>query len=1219
MNNHFRLRTRAGRFVSRLVSASLTVLALGVISTPSMADVVVDQQPLIIQRTLPPNIVLMFDDSGSMANDYMPDTLSDTSTDGFRNSSINGTYYNPNTTYKAPPKADGKSSYNTPSDIVSAYKDGFLDTSTVDVTSFTGNKDYFTKRTTTETTTYPATPTCPNGYTWNGSTCASGRQTRDPSSWNCLSGDGNANTNHVCSTNKKNYFTYSVTVSGANAQRYVGKNGDCAKLSVASEKAVCDDSPATRINVATWFSYYRARILMAKTGLMNSFSNIDPTYRVGFGSIDGGNVSGLGDGYFPFTTSITSNNKQVSYSSGLAKVKPFGDGSTDTQRAKFWSWLEGEVPNGGTPLQQALDFVGQYYKTDDPWSAMKSDPDYDTAASHSELACRQSYTILTTDGFWNGNNPATAIGNADNTKVTNTGPNQKTYTYTPAAPFSDTNSLTLADVAQYYWVNDLRPDTPNEVPVNKDVDPAFWQHMTTFTLGLGFVPTGITPSTATVDDIFSWSRNGPAIANFSWPKPAADSQNNIADLAHAAVNGRGGFYSATTPQAFTDGLKDALKRAEERVGTGASLAANSTQLKTGTKAYQATYVTAKWTGDLKALSIDANTGAIATASDWVASKVLPAFGSRKVYTYNVAATGTNPTVFQFNSANLNLLSTAQQNALGSTAAEQQTVIDYLLGDNSKESTQKGGTLRSRDTALGDIVNSQPVYVGEPTANQFVGKTFKGSTSFASYATSKSGRTGRILVAANDGMLHAFNAADGKEVYAYLPSSVITSNLKSLANTNYGGTSLPHQYFNDGELTVADVYFGPSGSESWHTVAVGTTGRGKAKAVYALDVTDPATFKLLWERSAADGLANSDYIGQMTGKPVIAQTANGTWSVLIGNGYNSANNTAALLQFGVTDGTLTVHAVSDTGTGNGLAAPAVWIGEPANGISTLAYAGDAKGQVWKFVLNDGTDPKPSSTGSLVFKAVDKDGNAQPITAGMLMGRDPTTGNLWLFFGTGKYLTSSDLDSRATQTWYGIIAQSPSSDTVVSNLSNGRSALVKREILVETAGSAATKDTPAVSPGRAITATPAVSDIDTKSGWYMDLISPLNGAEGERIVTPNIFQGSVLLGTTRIPQAVDACNPSGRGWIMAVNPFTGTAATTSFFDLNGNGAINDDDALKSGGKTYTNSGIGFSSLPNNPIFVGGVMLVSFDNGSNSSINTAGTQGSFTRVSWRELINP
>ncbi|PXV54064.1 type IV pilus assembly protein PilY1 [Dyella jiangningensis] len=1217
MKNHFRLRTRAGRFLGRLISSSLTVLAVGVISTPSMADVVVDQQPLIIQRSLPPNIVLMLDDSGSMDNDFMPDTLSDSSANGFRNATVNGTYYNPAVTYKPPPMADGKSSYPTPTDISAAYRDGFRDRRTVDVTGFSDTQAYYTQLSATDT--YTATPTCPSTYNWNGSTCVNNRnQTADPTRWSCKSGDGNPDANHVCSTTtKKSYFTYTTLDKGAYTQHYVGKDGDCAKLSTSSNRAACDDSVDTRINVATWFSYYRTRMLMAKSGVMNSFSGLDPTFRVGFGSIDGGNVDGLGTGYYPFSTTVTRGRTTTTYKSGLARVKPFGDGASGTQKAKFWAWLEGGVASGYTPLQQALDFVGQYYQTDDPWASMSSDPDFDTAAASAELACRQSYTILTTDGFWNGDNPSTKIGNADNTSAKRTGPNDQTFVYTPAAPFSDSYSLTLADVAHYYWINDLRPNTANQVPTNKE-DPAFWQHMTTFTLGMGFAPTNIKPATATYDDIMAWSRGGTAIANFSWPQPSSDSENNIADLAHAAINGRGGFYSATTPQAFTDGLKDALKRATSRVGTGASLAANSTQLQTGTMAYQANYYTASWKGDLKALAINADTGAIATNPAWTASAVLPAYGSRKVYTYNASAASSAASVFQFNAANLNLLSGAQQKALGDTAAEQQAVISYLLGDNSNEQDKKGGRFRKRDTPLGDIVNSQPVYVGQPNANQFVGKNFNGASTFADYAAKNAKRTGRILVAANDGLLHAFNAGDGVEAYAYLPSAVITSDLKRLSSPDYGGDSLPHQYFNDGELTVADVYYGPKGSESWHTVAVGTTGRGPARAVYAIDVTDPASFKFLWERSAGDGLANSDYIGQMAGKPVIAQTANGSWSVLIGNGYNSSQGTAALLQFAIADGTLNVHATTDVGKGNGLAAPAVWIGDSANGISTLAYAGDASGQVWKFVLNDGGVATPDSTGSFVFQARNDDKVAQPITAGMLMGRDPATGNLWLFFGTGKYLTSSDLKSKATQTWYGIIVGSPSNSTIVAKLAtDGRAALVKRQILIETAGDA--KADPPVQAGRGITATPAVSDMGTSSGWYIDLISPVNGAEGERMVTSNGFQGSMLWGTTRIPQAVDACNPSGRGWVMPIRPFTGTAGTTSFFDLNGDGVIDSNDNVSSDGQTSINSGVGFGSLPNNPIFVGGVMLISFDNGSTRSIQTAGSQGEITRVSWREMVNP
>jgi type IV pilus assembly protein PilY1 len=1245
MKNHSSLRARAGRFTGRLLSVGLMVLALGVLSTPSMAAVTVDQQPLIIQKSLPPNIVLMFDDSGSMAWDFMPDakflpgattnngvTLVDL--DALRYSGNNGTYYNPGVTYTPPVKADG-TKYTTPTGIDSAFVDGFRSATTTDVTQYasdsfcdynnvssrnctSGNSTsyhyfkYYSVITTTSnnTSTYAATPTCSGSDTLvkdgsaNNGLCkrTSGGNTtyRNPSTTGCTSPDTYLPASLLCQkitqvTTNTNLFTYTVPGSnGTYTRKYIGKTGACTAASLTS--ATCDDSTTAQQNVANWFSYFRTRILMAKSGLMNSFSGLDTTFRVGFGSIDGNNDSKL-------PTGQTSKNNF-----NIANVKPFVD-----QKTAFWTWLEGETANNGTPLRSALDAVGQYYKTDQPWGSMSSDPDYGTASGNTELACRQSYTILTTDGFWNGAAASATIGDADSTAKTNSGGNSQSYTFTAAKPYRDGVSNTLADVAMYYWVNDLRTNTSNEVPVNNE-DPAFWQHMTTFTLGLGFTPTGITPAGTTVDQIFTWARGGTAINGFAWPATSSDSINNIADLAHAAVNGHGGFYSATSPEAFTSGLKDALKRATERVGTGASLAANSTQLKTGTVAYQANYYTAKWKGDLKALSINANSGAIATNPDWTAAAALPAYADRKVYSYNASAVSPNTPVFQFNAANVGMLSGTQQAALGATSAAQQILINYLLGDTSQEQ-RNGGTLRNRDTPLGDIVNSQPVYVGAPNANQFVGKSFTGSSTFASYAAGKASQAGRILVAANDGMLHAFNGSTGAEVYAYLPSAVITSNLKQIADPGYGGTDVAHQYFNDGELTVADVYYGSPGA--WHTVAVGTTGRGLAKAVYALDVTDPDVFKLLWERSASDGLTNSSYIGQMNGKPVVAQTANGSWSVLIGNGYNSSNGTAALLQFGITDGALTVHTTSDPATGNGLAAPGVWIGNAANGISTVAYAGDAKGQVWKFGLNDGTAATPSSIGTLVFTATDAGGTAQPITAGMLMGRDPATSNLWLFFGTGKYLASGDLNSTATQTWYGLIVQA-STDTVVTNLvSQGRTALVQRQILAESAGDSAA--TPPVSPGRAITAKPSTSDMGDKSGWYMDLTSPSNGAEGERIVTPNQFQGSLLLGTTRIPQATDACNPSGRGWIMALDPFSGAAASTSFFDLNGNGAINDADGVRSGNNTLTNSGIGFNSLPNNPIFVGGVMLVSFDNGSNGSVYTAGSQGDFSRVSWRELVNP
>ena len=1238
MTTTSRLRRTAAGFVGKLLYTGLAVLSIGIASTPAQAATTVDTAPLIIQASLPPNIVLMLDDSGSMVWDVMPDYnfLADTSTIALADPAINGLYYNPTVTYTPPPHADGTLYPNAT--FNAAWISGFNQSGgTVDLSSYDGSSDVsingrrsssiqysqsFIQSISTVKSTYAPTPTCPKG----GAVATSGtnkgqcvKTGRNPAVYpptpTCNNGDtydSSAGLCDVISITKKTWtlFTYTVGPQGSYTQYYVGNTGACAGASLAA--SICTEDSTVQQNVANWFSYYHTRILMAKSGLMNAFVGINPNYRVGFGSIDGG---GSGNSNYKNLPSSILYSYSDSYNGGtnyIAQVQPFGDGSatsTSKQKAAFWTWAAAVKANGGTPLRQALDAVGTYYQQDQPWKTMSSDPD---PTGTTELACRQSYTILTTDGFWNDD--FSGPGNADGANgPTITGPNAQSGGYKKAAPYSDSTGDTLADVALSYWMKDLRPTTVNEVPTSTE-DPAFWQHMTTFTLGLGFTPTGITPANTTIDQIFTWANGGAAISNFSWPVPSANSINNIADLAHAAVNGHGGFYSATSPQAFSSGLKDALKRATERVGTGASLAANSTQLQSGTVAYQANYFTAKWKGDLKAFTINSTSGAISATPNWIASQVLPTAANRTIYTFNPTASTNSYVAFQVKNGTLPTLSSAQLSALGATATDQTNMINYLRGDATLTQANNG-PYRNRDTPLGDIVNSQPVFVGAPDPNQFTGQTFTGTTSFSTYASGKAQRVGTIYVAANDGMLHAFNASTGVETYAYLPGAVITNggsqNLASLASPDYGSDSLPHQFFNDGELTVADVYM----SSSWKTVLVGTTGRGLAKAVYALDVTDPSNIQFLWERSAADGNSdgNSGYIGQMTGKPVIAQTADGTWSVLMGNGYNAGSS--ALLQFDLASGALSVHQTSGT---TGLAAPGVWINSPGTGVSNIAYAGDLSGNVFSFGINTGTTTTtatPSSTGSLLYTA--KDGGAtpknQPITSGMLVGRDAQSGNVWIFFGTGQYLSASDLSNTNTQTWYGLIVQSANttnSPVVASTMS--RADLAARAITSETNTTA--------SPARTITAAADADSQTGKSGWYIDLLSPTgtNGADvqqGERMVTPNQFQGNLLLGTTRIPTATDACNPSGSGWIMAIDPFTGTAPSANFFDINGDGKVDGNDSV--GGQPA--AGVGFSSLPNNPIFVGGNMLVSFDNGSNGNVQTSSSTGNMTRVSWRELINP
>jgi type IV pilus assembly protein PilY1 len=999
---------------------------------------------------------------------------------------------------------------------------------------------------------------------------------------------------------------------------------------------LCDDTDAARQNVANWFSYYHTRILMAKSGLMNAFATLDEDIRFGFGSINGNN-----DPEVPGTF--------VSGSTKMAQVAPFGDGTSDTRREEFWSWVDSESTGNNTPLRTALRDVGNYYKTQDqPWisgpgapeCAGKTGAEQTACENLLQLSCRQSYTILTTDGFWN-NDSITLNGsdyqingnsyNGDwdggpsaSSPVTHTDPNGVKYIYKAVAPYAGglaaSSESTLADIAMYFWLADLRPSLNDNVPTNSD-DPAFWQHMTTFTVGLfpqdTQIPykrtdTGASAST-TPAAIFAWAKGGAAVPGFAWPQPKADSPNNIGDLVHAGLDGHGGFYAASDPDAFANGIRDALRRVAQNVGSGASLAANSTKLDTGTTTYQAIYFTGTWKGDLRAFAVNGN-GTIATNATWTASAEMPAAANRTIKTCTGNCTGATvdadlsvdfKTSATFDSKN-DLC--ADSTACGATEASD--IINYLRGDASKEQSN-GGPYRSRTTALGDIVDSQPVFAGAPDTNQYAGTSLLGShTAFANNVTVRTRRK-LLYVAANDGMLHAFNAesvdADtppGTEMYAYMPKAVIKSGIKNLASQNYGETAAPHLYYNDGELAISDVQIGGN----WKTVLVGTTGRGPAKAIYALDITDPANIKLLWERSAGDGQTNSNYIGEVVGKPVIARVTGGSWVALMGNGYNSSAGTPALLQFDITTGALSVYTT--TGSANdGLSPPAVWISDATlnDNISTQAYAGDLQGNVWAFNLT-----ATGGSGTTIYTAKDSSSNTQPITAGLIVAENPADRQVWVFFGTGSVLSTFD-STDGIETWYGLIVQG--TDAVSS--SSTRSDLKQRTIVAENAATATRLAARGISIATA-------GDMTGKKGWYIDLLSPGNTTgTGERMVTPNQFQGRSLIGTTRLPTAsADPCNPSGSGWIMAIDPFTGSPSTKPFFDINQDGSFTDtaggDVVTTADGQTYVAAGVGFGSIPNNPIFVGNTMLISFDNAKTGSVNTNPQgSGAAQRLSWRELI--
>jgi type IV pilus assembly protein PilY1 len=673
------------------------------------------------------------------------------------------------------------------------------------------------------------------------------------------------------------------------------------------------------------------------------------------------------------------------------------------------------------------------------------------------------------------------------------------------------------------------------------------------------------------------------------------------------------YYLGDRPDTMIAGLTRAFaKFGSDAKGSGASLAANSTRLDTTTLTFQAQFQNSIWMGELNAFKVIPTTGALETTPLWTASSKVPAWGDRRIFV-NSKDAGVND-MDPFEWGNLTAAQQAAFNALwtgvpmGTTGEH---VLQYIRGDQSREEAAGGG-FRTRTAPagwshkLGDIVNSTPVYVGAPNPALYAqsSATWEGRATHAQFAQDNEDRMAVVWVGGNDGMLHAFNAninADGtapnvppavagglgniagEEVFAFIPNLAIETGLGQFANPNY-----QHKYFVDGDIAVADVY--DTGDDEWKTVLVATMGRG-GPGIFALDVTDPTAPQLLWELGADE----IDGLGHNIGRPVIAQVANGDWRVVFGNGPDNANGEARLVLIEVFDGDVSSIEV-DAGPANGLSAALVRDSN-ADGISDTIYAGDLEGQLWK--ITDFTGDPADADAMVLFNAVDGGGDPQPITAAPLVGRDSSTSRTWVFFGTGKYLNEDDIVDTQQQSWYGI------QDT---NVAVTRGQLVERQLTdggpIGPAPAAGVEDTRFLA--RTLEEATA-GDMDTASGWVIDL--PVTR---ERMVVPNRFQGIALVGTSRIPDASDACRPSGRGYIMAINPFSGARLTQTFFDANRDNEFGDEDLL---GDDII-SGLGINSSPNNPIFIENVMQFSKDDGTTDSVRVQGANAEARRASWREI---
>jgi type IV pilus assembly protein PilY1 len=817
---------------------------------------------------------------------------------------------------------------------------------------------------------------------------------------------------------------------------------------------------------------------------------------------------------------------------------PVADMSVAANKSLLLSRLINIDSLNGTPLRTLLRNVGRYFDqagSNSDHSALG----FSTASPILPAAdggeCQQNFAVMFTDGFYNGS----FTGGPGNTDADGAG-------VFDGGPHADTDSNTLADVAMDYYERDLSTSLPNKVPTITNVDENDKQHMVTYTVSFGLKGSLTAPP----------ADHEATTAPPPWPTPVDDTLTTADDLMHAAFNSRGLHLAGQDPQEVIDGLAAALNDIGARTGSASAVAATSQSIQEGTLIFQGRFDTDNWNGQLTAINFEV--GGIVGTTEWEASTLIPTENSRQIFTFKDTST-VDGVEFEWTN-----LTTAQQTAIGSA-----TTVNYVRGDRTLE-IASGGTLRDRVSLLGDIIFSGPSAV---TPDQFTPpyEQMPGAEGddYPAFLGDRAEREGMVYVGANDGMLHAFKVEDGVEEFAYVPQAVF-SNLSALSSPSYS-----HKFYVDGAITTGDAYF----SGAWHTMLVGALGRG-GKAVFGLDVSDPTSFNggdVKWELTHAE-------LGQVLGRATIARMANGKWAAIVGNGYNSTSHKAQLFIIDIHDGSIIKIINTTVGSAtlqNGLGGPLV-IDDNRDFIADFIYAGDLQGNLWKF------DVSSTSTsawgvdlgGSPLYTAKNTDGNPQAITIKPSLAVNPADGSNIILIGTGRYFVTGDdaIPAEPTvDTFYGIL----DADVAVSSvgarsmpdgdeLTVGPSTILQaQEIVFELTDTFDGVENSV----RVISQNPV--DYTTQHGWYLDLVSPINGNEGEKVIAdtqvrPARNKSPLIIFNTFVP--AEGCETAGgKSFLMAFDAVNGGRPNFPIFDLNNDGVFDDNDFyIDADGKKYAVSG-------------------------------------------------
>jgi type IV pilus assembly protein PilY1 len=1208
----------------KLFFKSLTgvILTLGILAS---VHAEVAQEPMLTRSSsVPPNLVLMFDDSGSMDNQYIYQFGGTQGGNGRSGPGVTGNTATCPTaptitttcTYRTPPLAVLPDATVYPTWVSGTrYAKDTIVMSPVNSRLYKRTStDYSTKTNRNKVTADPSTSDSDIWDPYTASTTSSGRYYELSPDVNRLHYDprilyrtrvdsaGNSSTPGTPTTDTFNVFFYmSGATNTTNTIVWPGSGNDPAVLT----SYLSTYTPVANVlapGATTGLSY--PRDVTSATGLLPKFLKRTDCN----GGANGGSCSlaeerqnyanwkkyhsnrldlvktGLGYAFRNIGSSLRlgwSTINALEEGTLASGVSLFDQAHKDA----FYTWLYAQQNPGNTPNRLALKAVGEYYSRVDnfgPWATTPtpssisttltisaSSPNDTLAMRQAHASCRRSYGMLVTDGYYNDDSTTVGVGDFDySTSIpTITGTSalgaSLTFTYNGRTkPYAQEQANTFADVAMKFWASDLRPDLPNRVKV---------------------IPDKVTPVTGAItrkgNESF-WQNMSFYAVGLGIYGTLPPTTTTLASLSLSS----GGTAWPTVAGSGETAVDDMWHATIN--GRGQMLSAkNADELSDSIEAMLA---------DINKQASSQAGVAISTANLTIGTRKYTPRYETGSWTGNVVARNLDPNTGTEISTAWQVVGTS------STGGTTVTYSNNIPSHTTRTIVTWTGSSAEAFTNTTAVTNNMTAPVTANLIDYLRGdQSNEGDNGLALY------RPREVLLGDIVNSTPVFVKGEVDMKYDTLPSTVPgTATYRSFFDTKAARTEgavfvgsndgmlhafrentgaevfayipqavLPnlhrlasknytHRYFVDGPIVETDAYFSTPGV--WKNLILGTTGAG-AKAVFALDVTNPVNMdatKVLWEISSTSN-ANFSELGHVLSDVTSGITENGTWVTVFGNGYDSTSGLARLYVINMLTGAYIKHIDVGTVGGNGLGAVRLVRNDKQQIVG--AYAGDLKGKMWKFDLTGSSGNwQAGLNGTALYDA----GTTKPITAAPAVIPNPGVlgGNI-IAFATGKLFENTDISSTATQSVYGVLDTVPFGSATYATTTAVLTSLVQQTIVSSGTASRTVTSTDLTTSVQAVSFYTVSQNPVTLSasirGWYIDLPN-----DGQRTVYPIDKLSNRYIGVDTIsPLTVTSRDPctqgaQGVGWLYFMDGLTGGGPNEAIIDTNGDGQVNSADSISSG---------------------------------------------------------